>query len=79
MSDLNAALRVVRWCCSGQVDGAGIVLSLESKELEVLVAARALLLKNLPIDVTVISEEADSRRHSDRASMDVQQTYLLRK
>lgn len=65
--------------CSGQTDGAGIVLSLECKELEVLAAARELLLKSLPPDVTVISEEVDSRRHSDRASVDVQRSLMPRK
>ena len=58
--------------CSGQTDGAGIVLSLESKEVDVLAAARELLLENLPPGVTVLGEELDSRRHSNRASMETQ-------
>ena len=62
--------------CSGQPDGAGIVLSLESKEVEVLAAARQLLLDNLPPGVTVISEEADSRRHSNRPSSESLRTAI---
>lgn len=68
MTESGAALNT----CSGQTDGAGIVLSLECKEVEVLAAARELLLENLPPAVTVLSEEADSRRHSNRASIDTQ-------
>lgn len=57
---------------SGQLDGAGIVLSLESKDLEVLEAARELLVATLPRSVTVMSQESDSRRHSKRASTEHQ-------
>ena len=79
MSPFLSGLRGKCGKCSGQTDGAGIVLSLECKDLEVLAAARELLLKSLPHDVTVISEEVDSRRHSHRASVDVQGNFVPRK
>ena len=69
----NLHRRAVR---SGQLDGAGIVLSLESKNLEVLEAARELLLASLPESVTVMSQEADSRRHSKRASTEWQRKVV---
>lgn len=48
------------------------MLSLESKDVEVLAGARELLLQNLPPNVTVVGEEVDSRLHSNRVSTETQ-------
>lgn len=51
---------------SEQTDNAGIVLSLESKDMEQLDVAKKLLLSSLPVQVHVTAEELDSPSLSKR-------------
>ena len=59
-----------------QKDGSGVLLSLESKDLEHLQSAQALLVKNLPADAQAISIQYDSPSFARAASPDANASHV---
>lgn len=55
-----------------QKDGTGLLLSLESKDMEQLQSAKALLLKILPTDAHAISIQYDSPSFARAASAGIE-------
>ena len=62
-----------------QKDGSGVLLSLESKDLEHLQSAQALLVKTLPADAQAISIQYDSPNFARAASSEAKSTRGLGK
>ena len=62
---------------TGQKDGSGLLLSLESKDPERRQAAQALLIQTLPADAQAISIQYDSPSFARAASPEARASHQL--